>query len=45
MRIESLNKLDALPAPRWPDLWSMPTAVLAWKIRNREEIDVGPSGF
>jgi len=23
----------------------MPSAVLAWKIRNREEIDVGPSGL
>ena len=23
----------------------MPVAVLAWKIRNREEIDVGPSGL
>ena len=36
LRIESLRKLDALPVQRWPDLWSMPVAVLVWKIRHRE---------
>jgi len=32
LRGESLRKLNALPVRHWPDLWSMPISVLAWKI-------------